>query len=352
MKKKLIYIFVLFACIGAVIGIFCYNTLNKTEYTLNLPKEAENYLSITLEQNDDSRKIETTENIQSILNKLVGTDRITTEESIQDIPNNMEESLKIDIEFDKGAISTIFIYKKADKYYIEQPYNGIYEITQEEYNEILKFYQDLKVEVTNMEKTSLTNRVEKLDPVDQIGKSFKTSELTNDELLRLGYSLFGPSKNFGFVDTTFEDLNKTYIKGFFGREDAQAKDIICSCGEVISTYNSSNDTYTWDTQFHYLDHKSDTYNQIKDMYKIEDKYIVEVYKIFPDILKNSSTTQYNFYSTYNDAANQENILFTVANEDEFTNALENLEDSQKVLYKLTFEREGTFKLVDYEINEK
>lgn len=351
MKGNLIFIFVLFMCIGAVLGIFCYNILNKTEYTLNLPKEAENYSSITLEYNGDARTIETSENIQNVLNILVSTERITTEESIQDSPTDVEEELKIDITFDKGATSTIFAYKKADKYYIEQPYNGVYEITQEEYNDINKFYQDLKVEVTNMEKTSLTNRVKSLTPVDQLGKSFKTSELTNDELLRLGYSIFGPVKNFGFLDITFEDLNRTYVKGFFGREDATAKDILCSCGEIIATYNSSNDTYTWDQEFHYLNHKSDTFNEIKDMYKIEDKYIVEVYKIFPDLLMNSSTTQYNFYPTYNDASNQENALFTVTSEDEFTNAVENLDDSQKVLYTLTFKRDGTFKLVNYEINK-
>lgn len=351
MKGKMIFIVVLFMCIGAVLGIFCYNTLNKTEYTLNLPKEAENYSSITLEYNGDARTIETSENIQNVLNNLVSTERITTEESIQDSPTNAEEELKIDITFDKGATSTIFAYKKSDKYYIEQPYNGVYEITQEEYDDLNKFYQDLKVEVTNLEKTSLTNRIKSLTPVDQLGKSFKTSELTNDELLRLGYSIFGPVKNFGFLDITFEDLNRTYVKGFFGREDAQAEDILCSCGEIIATYNSSNDTYTWDQKFHYLNHKSDTFNEIKDMYKIEDRYIVEVYKIFPDLLMNSSTTQYNFYSTYNDAANQENALFTVTNEDEFTNAVENLDDSKKVLYTLTFKRDGTFKLVNYEINK-
>ncbi len=351
MKNKLIYILILFMCVGAVLGIYCYNTLNKTEYTLNLPKEAENYSNITIEYNGDARVIEKSENIQSILNKLIGSERITKKESIQDNPIETEEEFKIDITFDKGATSTIFVYKKADKYYIEQPYNGIYEITQEEYNSINKFYQDLKVEVTNLEKTSLTNRVKNLTPVDQLGKSFKTSELTNDELLRMGYSLFGPVKNFGFLSITFEDLNRTYIKGFFGREEATAQDILCSCGQVISKYNPSNDEYTWDQDFHYLNHKSDTFNEIKDMYKIEDKYIVEVYKIFPDLLMNSSTTQYNFYPTYNDAVNQENALFTVTNEDEFTNAVETLDDSEKVLYTLTFKRDGTFKLVNYEINK-
>lgn len=352
MKKKLIFIFVLFCCIGAVLGICCYNFLNKTEYILNLPKEAENYINITLVSDNDSRTIETSDNIQKLLNKIVGIERITTKESIEDIPNDMEKCLKLDILFDKGAtVSTIYVYKKADKYYIEQPYNGVYEITEEEYNDINKFYQDIKEEVTELEKLNIIKRIEQLNSVDQLGKSFKTSELTDEELLRMGYCSFGPVKNFGFIDTTFEELNKYYIKGNFGIEVSQPKDIYCSCGQVISKYNSSNDKYTWDQEFHYLNHKSDAFNEIKDIYKIEDKYIAEVYKIFPDLLMNSSTTQYNFYPTYNDAVNQENVLFTVTNEDEFTNAVENLDDSKKVLYTLTFKRDGTFKLTNYEIEK-
>lgn len=346
-KQVIIFIIVLCMCIGAVAGIYCYNKLNKTEYTLKIP-QTNLFSSITLEQNGNTRTIETDENMQSVITKLTGSGRITKQESIQDIPTDMEESIAIT--FNSGEKTTIYVYKKADGYYIEQSYNGIYEITKEEYDGINKFYQDLREETTNMEKTSLTNRVEKLDPVDQMGKSFTTSDLTNDELLRIGYNLFGPVKNFGFENITFESLNRTYINGYLGREDAQAKDIICTCGNVIATYNSSNDTYTWDDEFHYLDHKSDTYNEIKDIYKIEDKYVVEVYKIFPDLLKNSSTTQYNFYATYKDAENQENVLFTVANENEFANEVEKLEDNQKKLYTLTFEKvKGSFKLVNYKI---
>ena len=350
MKKKKILFIILGIILVVVIGIVCFFSLNKTEYTLNLPKEADGFSSITLRQNDEVRIIEDSENIQNIMNKLAGTERVTYEASIQDIP--MDTEAKISITFHGDKDSTIFIYQKKGKYYIEQPYNGIYEITEEEYNDISKFYQELKEEVTNLEQTSLTNRVNKLAPVDWLGKSFKTADLTDEELLRLGFSLFGPVQNFGFMDITFEDLNRTYIKGYFGREDVSPKDITCSCGKVISTYNSENDTFTWDNEFHYLDHKSNVYNEIKDMYKVEDKYIVLVYKIFSDLLINSSSTQYSFYSTYHDAVNKENVLFTVANEAEFTSALEALDDSQKVLYTLTFKRvSGSFKLVNYEINE-
>lgn len=346
-KKVIIYITILFICIGAIAGIYCFN---KTEYSLNLPKE-NNVSSVALEYSGSKITIETNENITSIINKLANEGRTTKKESIQDSPVNVEDEMVVNFYFDEENSSVVFVYKKNSKYYIEQPYNGIYEITQEEYTDIVKFYQELKVEPMMIEIQNIENRIDKLDPVDQLGKSFKTSDLTNDELLRMGFCLFGPVKNFGFEDITFEDLNRTYINGFFGRDDVQPKDILCSCGKLISTYNRSNDTYTWDKKFHYLDHKSDTYNEIKDIYKVEDRYIVEVYKIFPDLLKHSSTTQYNFYATYNDAANKENPLFTVTNEDEFIKAAETLDDSKKVLYTLTFKRiKGSFKLENYEIN--
>lgn len=77
------------------------------------------------------------------MNKLTGTGRTTKEESIQDIPTGMEES--ITITFNSGEKTTVFVYKKADKYYIEQPYNGIYEITQEEYNDIMQSKEGIKI---------------------------------------------------------------------------------------------------------------------------------------------------------------------------------------------------------------
>lgn len=346
-KKKGIFIMIGIVLVIVISVIFCFS-LNRTEYTLAIPKEADSFTSIIIERNDEIVPIENSENIQNLMNILSNKERTTYEESIQDFPVNADGV--IIITFNDTKSSTLFLYKKNSKYYIEQPYNGIYEITKEEYNEIRDFYQGLKEEVTNMEKTSLTTRVEKLEPADWLGKSFKTEDLTNEELLRLGFELFGPTKNSGFVDITFTSLNKTYIRGYFGREDASPKDITCSCGKVITTYNSGNDTFTWDSEFHYLAHRSSVYNEILDMYKVEDKYIVRVYKIFSDTMENSSIDKYNFYSTYNDAVNKENILFTVTTEDEFTSALSSLENDKKVLYTLTFKKDGTFKLVNYEIN--
>lgn len=350
MKKKIVIISVLLIAITGILGGMFFN---KTKYILNLPKEAEKYSSITLNYHNDIRTIEKSENIEKLINKLVAVERITRKESTQDIPLDMEDFLKIDIKLNEDKSSTIYIYKKAEEYYIEQPYNGVYKITQEEYNDINKFYQDLKIELDMIEKSSIERSIKYIIPVDQIGKSFNVDELTNEELLRYGYFLLGPKKNYGFEHRiSLEDLNKYYIKAYFWNKEAVADDIYCSCGEKIAYYNETTKEYTWDDQeFHYLDHSSKTFNEVKEFYKIEDTYIAKVYKIFPDLLMNSSTTQFNFYATYNDAVNQENVLFTVTNEDDFTEAVGNLDDSKKVLYTLKFKKESSsLKLVSYEIN--
>ena len=50
----------------------------------------------------------------------------TKKESVQDVPQ-VESYIKIDFQFETGT-STIFAYEDSGKYYIEQPYQGIYRI--------------------------------------------------------------------------------------------------------------------------------------------------------------------------------------------------------------------------------
>lgn len=50
----------------------------------------------------------------------------TTKECVQDVPQ-VENYIKIDFQHQTGT-STIFAYEDNGKYYIEQPYQGIYEI--------------------------------------------------------------------------------------------------------------------------------------------------------------------------------------------------------------------------------
>ena len=121
---------VLFAVLGIivlvvlVIGIF-YHFRDRRTYTLNLP-QLEKLESISLNQNEKDISINGREEMKDILYVLNGTKRVTKNESIQDF------------HFIEAGVSTIFVYKKNNSYYIEQPYNGIYQISGDEYNSIEK----------------------------------------------------------------------------------------------------------------------------------------------------------------------------------------------------------------------
>ena len=127
---------VLFAVLGIivlvvlVIGVF-YHFRDRRTYTLNLP-QLEKLESISLNQNEKDISINDREEMKDILYVLNGTKRVTKNESIQDAP------VKVDFHFIEAGVSTIFVYKKNNSYYIEQPYNGIYQISGDEYNSIEK----------------------------------------------------------------------------------------------------------------------------------------------------------------------------------------------------------------------
>ena len=133
-NKKLIILIVIFVCTGVVLGILYYNETKKCSYTLNLPLDDSVY-SINMEQDDKIVLIDEQEKIKDIMfiiSKVKGT---TTSKSVQDSPVNAEKVIKINIEYSESNILTLFVYKN----FIEQPYNGIYRISFDEYYSIEKY---------------------------------------------------------------------------------------------------------------------------------------------------------------------------------------------------------------------
>lgn len=55
----------------------------------------------------------------------------TGRESVQDVPQ-AEELVRLDLQLGSGA-STLFAYQEDEHFYVEQPYQGIYQITGEQY---------------------------------------------------------------------------------------------------------------------------------------------------------------------------------------------------------------------------
>lgn len=119
-----------------VIGVF-YHFRDRRTYTLNLP-QLEKLESISLNQNEKDIIINDKEEMKDILYVLKCSKRVTKNESVQDAPININNQIKVDFKFIETGVSTIFVYKKNNSYYIEQPYNGIYQISGNEYNFIEK----------------------------------------------------------------------------------------------------------------------------------------------------------------------------------------------------------------------
>ena len=136
---------VLFTVLGIIvlvvlmIGVF-YHFRDRKTYTLNLPK-LEKLESISLKQNEKNVIIDDKEKMQDILYILNGTKRVTKNESVQDVPININNEIQIECNFTETGKSIIFVYNKNNSYYIEQPYNGIYQISGDEYNSIEKLIQ-------------------------------------------------------------------------------------------------------------------------------------------------------------------------------------------------------------------
>ena len=135
MKKTVLIILL---CGALVLGLTGCGS--KKEYTLTLPKE-ENIESVFFEKDNNKKEVKDTEEIKDIIYVLSGSGkgRTTNEESVQDYPVNAEDIIKIEFNLKDEKQSTLFVYKKNGKMYIETPYNGIYRINGDEYNSMEKY---------------------------------------------------------------------------------------------------------------------------------------------------------------------------------------------------------------------
>lgn len=111
--------------------------LNKNkEYVINL-FELKEISSITIDilaQYDNKKEFKDKESIEEIYE--VFADKKTNVESVNDIPVNPDILYFVKFKNESGNYKSAYIYKKGNQYYIEQPYNGIYQITEDEYTKI------------------------------------------------------------------------------------------------------------------------------------------------------------------------------------------------------------------------
>lgn len=121
-----------------IIGILFFLFMSRETFTFSLPI-SEDLVSISISNKTTQKEITDKTEIKDIVNRLEGNGRTTKKESINDSPVNVEDPIKLEFYFENTGTSVIYMYIKDDRYYIEQPYNGIYQITYDEYNSIAKY---------------------------------------------------------------------------------------------------------------------------------------------------------------------------------------------------------------------
>lgn len=135
MKKKL-KIFIGIAIIMVVVlAIFIVVQINQETYEITIPSLDEvTLVSIdSLSQYDNVTEFDDKEEIAKIYH--IFRNQITTQESINDNPVNPD--ILFLVTFKKNDETTkVYIYKKNNQYYIEQPYNGIYTIAKRDFETI------------------------------------------------------------------------------------------------------------------------------------------------------------------------------------------------------------------------
>lgn len=112
--------------------------MNKNIYTLNIPK-AEELNGITVERGEVKKEMTDAQAIEEILSILNGNGRMTKEESVNDAPVDVKNPIKVELNFKEEGTSAVYAYEKKGGYYLEQAYNGIYEISEDEYKSLEKY---------------------------------------------------------------------------------------------------------------------------------------------------------------------------------------------------------------------
>ena len=135
MKKKL-KIFIGIAIIMVVVlAIFIVVQINQETYEITIPSLDEvTLVSIdSLSQYDNVTEFDDKGEIAKIYH--IFRNQTTTQESINDNPVNPD--ILFLVTFNKNdETPKVYIYKKNNQYYIEQPYNGIYTIAKRDFETI------------------------------------------------------------------------------------------------------------------------------------------------------------------------------------------------------------------------
>lgn len=142
MKRKILIIAIIILVLGGGFYAVMKMITPQSLYTFNISKtDALN--SILLSKGTVQKEITDMQEIEDMIYVLDGDGRTTKKESVNDYPVGIEQPIKVELKSasEQDNISVIYIYEDSSRYYLEQPYNGIYQISGDEYNCVAKYFQ-------------------------------------------------------------------------------------------------------------------------------------------------------------------------------------------------------------------
>lgn len=141
-KNKLVSILVVIIVFGFIAGVIWYKWVNRDVYILDIPNSY-NLSSIAYELESGSITVATEEGMDKVLDGLHNLNLETQDVSVQDVPSDVEHLVAIRLYYkEEDTVGNFYIYKRKDNYYLEEPYNGLYKITEEEYNYIIDLIKE------------------------------------------------------------------------------------------------------------------------------------------------------------------------------------------------------------------
>ena len=115
----------IFAVIVMFTISFALFTSNSRAEPITLP-DLEEVISVKVSEGDDELVYTDGEDISSIISKIKEA-KATSKPTVQDNPVNIDNYYSVYITANEVQSTTLYIYKEKSKWYIEQPYQGIYE---------------------------------------------------------------------------------------------------------------------------------------------------------------------------------------------------------------------------------
>ncbi|MDO5393608.1 MAG: DUF5301 domain-containing protein [Mycoplasmatota bacterium] len=140
-KNKIVSIIVAVVVVLAIGGIVWYKLATRQVYVPDIPN-SHNLSSISYELPTGIVTVAETEKMDKILNGLSELNLKTQSVSVQDAPTEVENLVSIRLNYKEDAVGSFYLYSKKEKYYIEEPYNGIYKISEDDYDFVVSLIEE------------------------------------------------------------------------------------------------------------------------------------------------------------------------------------------------------------------